>query len=78
MNLGDYIKARRLALNMTRDELADKIGRQAETVEHYELGAKIPKYRDILAIMEVLESEVVFVPKERVKNGNNGIDSKAV
>ena len=65
MDLGDYIKARRLALNMSREELAEKIGRQAETVEHYELGAKITKYRDIETIMDALDSEIIFRPKEK-------------
>lgn len=65
MDLGDYIKARRLALNMSREELAEKIGRQSETIEHYELGAKIPKYRDIEIIMDALDSEIIFRPKEK-------------
>lgn len=65
MDLGDYIKAKRLALGMSREELGEKIGKEAQTIEHYELGASYPHYRNLEKLMDALESEIVFVGKER-------------
>lgn len=63
MDLGDFIKAQRLALNISRDDLGAVIGRTGETIEHYELGASYPRYRDIEKLIDALDSEIIFRPR---------------
>lgn len=63
MTIGEKIKARRLELNMTTEELGKKIGVQRSAVTKYEKGRVELKAKQISAIAEALGvSPVALLP----------------
>ena len=55
MTIGEKIRARRLALNMTTEELGEKIGVQRSAITKYEKGRVELKAKQIQAIAKALD-----------------------
>lgn len=56
MNMGERIKQRRKAMNMTQDELGEKVGLQKSAISKYERGAfrgiKTPMIKKMADVLE--------------------------
>ncbi|MBR1377147.1 MAG: helix-turn-helix transcriptional regulator [Bacilli bacterium] len=61
MVLGDRIKQRRLELNMTQQELGDKIAVSKVAICSYEKNTRTPKLDTLSKIAEVLNLEVGYL-----------------
>ena len=61
MNLGTRIKEARLALNMTQEELAKRIGVSKNAISNYENGVSTPKVELLCAIMKHLEIDANYL-----------------
>jgi len=61
MTTGEKIRARRLALKMTTEELGKKIGVQRSAITKYEKGKVDLKTRQIQIIAQALEVSPVFL-----------------
>lgn len=53
MNIGQAIRENRIRLNMTQDELADRIGISQETIANYESGRRRPPIDTVAAMAHV-------------------------
>ena len=55
MDMGTKIKSRRLELNMTQEELAEKLSVSRSTVSNWEIGRNYPDLQLIVSIADILE-----------------------
>lgn len=53
--LGHRIAVRRRELELSQDQLADRIGMERRSVQRYEAGTRDPAYGDLLLIARALE-----------------------
>lgn len=63
MNTGEIVKQIRKKKGLTRKQLADKIHMSQQTVANIEKGSVSPRMDTVLAIMRVLDYEIIFKPK---------------
>ena len=61
MDIGQKIKEARLALNMTQEELAKRIGASKNAISNYENGVSTPKLELLCAIMKHLEVDANYL-----------------
>lgn len=61
MNIGTRIKEARLALNMTQEELAKRIGVSKNAISNYENGVSTPKIELLCAIMKHLDVDANYL-----------------
>ena len=61
MDIGHRIKDARLALNMTQEELAKKIGVSKNAISNYENGVSTPKIELLCAIMKHLDVDANYL-----------------
>lgn len=61
MNIGKKIRDARLALNMTQEELAKRIGVSKNAISNYENGVSTPKLELLCAIMKHLEVDANYL-----------------
>lgn len=64
MTIGEKIRSKRLAVNMSRKQLADLAGCQAQSIKDWEMGVRKPKYENLLRIAEVLDIGYMEFAKE--------------
>jgi len=55
MNIGKHIKEKRIELNMTQDELAEKLFVTRQTISNYEIGKRQPTIETLQAFSKVFE-----------------------
>ncbi len=53
--LGQQIAAHRIALNLTQNQLAERLGVEPETVSRFERGSSLPSLKRLIALSEVLD-----------------------
>lgn len=53
-----YIKARREALGLTQNQLADQIGVTQTAVNYWETGKRIPRGENLLQLARILHSSL--------------------
>lgn len=59
--MGERIKIRRKALNISQAELADKLNRQQKTVSQWETGTNYLQTKDIPEIANALECDIAYL-----------------
>lgn len=62
--LGHRIAVRRQALELSQDDLADRIGMERRSVQRYEAGRRDPAYGDLLLIARALEMPLSDLVRE--------------
>ena len=70
--VGLRLKAFRLAAGLTKAELADRVGVSAVTIHRYEVGAREPRWRELMPLVCVLGPGLVTLGLQatRRKNGS--------
>jgi DNA-binding XRE family transcriptional regulator len=56
--LGPRIAARRKALNLTQNDLAERLHVETETISRFERGHSLPSLRRLALLAEVLDTEI--------------------
>lgn len=62
MEFADRLKEKRLEANLTQAELAKRTGITSRTIQHYEVGTRVPKNIEIVAkLAETLDTTVEYL-----------------
>ena len=69
MNFGERIKARRSELNLSRGELAERLGVSPSAVSNYENGLSFPKEDVMLRLFDSLETEPNILFQDSFRDG---------
>ncbi len=67
MALGDMIRKTRIKLNMTQDDLAERVGLSKSSISQYESGKKLPRYKNLLQLAVALNLDVQVLVNENVE-----------
>ena len=68
MSINSRIKERREELEMSRQELADKIGVTPSAIANYENGVSSPKIELLYKLFDVLECDANYLYQDEMKN----------
>ena len=77
MRFGDRVRQRREQLNMSRKELAAKVGITASAVGNYENGISSPKEEVLLALFDALGVDANFLFQDSIKKASVSNDTEA-
>ncbi len=62
MNFSEKIRAQRMKLNLTQQELADQLGVSLRTITNYETAGKHPRKREVYtALAKILQVNVTYL-----------------
>lgn len=65
MNFSEKIRAQRIKLNLTQQELADQLGVSLRTITNYETGGKHPRKRELYSsLAKVLQVNINYLLTE--------------
>ena len=77
MRFGDRVRQRREQLNMSRKELAAKVGITASAVGNYENVISSPKEEVLLALFDALGVDANFLFQDSIKKASVSNDTEA-
>jgi len=77
VRFGDRVRQSREQLNMSRKELAAKVGITASAVGNYENGISSPKEEVLLALFDALGVDANFLFQDSIKKASVSNDTEA-
>lgn len=76
MNFGEKLRAMRLSLDMTQEELANKIGVQKQTISRYENSAREPNLKSAKLIANALGVSLEELTKPSTDSEVKEVDNR--
>ncbi len=71
MSIGSRIKEKRAELNLSRADLADKIGVSASAIANYENEVSVPKIELMYKILSALKCDANYLYQDDMDTNNN-------
>lgn len=71
---GEKIRDRRITLNMTQKDLADKVGTTVRTISSYEAAGSKPRGLNLRKLCSVLNVSEVYLLKDEIEDETYGLE----